>query len=69
MLSANSHSTELTFHTAGGATVVADGIGPRQMLGALDTLSENGWQVVGPPTYVQSPALTTTSYLLRRLRR
>ncbi len=66
LLSSNSTSSELTFHTAGGPTVAADAISPRHVLGALDNLSADGWEVVGPPTVVQGDSVMATSYLLRR---
>jgi hypothetical protein len=58
---------ELVFHTAVGATVAADGVGPRHVLAALDRLSEDGWELVGPPTVLQSAeGSMATSYMLRR---
>lgn len=67
ILSLNSTPLELVFHTAGGATVAADGVGPRHVLGTLDALSEDGWEVVGPPTVLQSAeGNMATSYFLRR---
>ncbi|WP_138757672.1 hypothetical protein [Modestobacter altitudinis] len=60
---------ELTFHTAGGATVATDGVGPRHVMQALDALSEDGWEVMGPPTPDQAGGVVmATSYLLRRPR-
>lgn len=66
ILRESSTPMELTFHTAGGVTVAADGVGPRHVLGVLDNLSKDGWEVVGAPTVIQSGGVTATNYFLRR---
>lgn len=67
ILSLNSNPLELRFHTADGVTVPVEGVGPRHVLGTLDALSEDGWEVVGPPTVLQSAeGNMATSYFLRR---